>query len=150
MKHLHCLTFSLCIALLLPSFSYGQSPEVKDSFMYQGLEITLSQTSNIETPEGLCEYWNTLTVREGDAVLFEASFCTVEDIDAKMVHKGYLTVIEHYSSPVGWSQFYVVDVVARKVFKTHPLQESMGLPWEQFIDPKAAFLAENVASQSSF
>ena len=109
------------------------------------MTIGLRKYLNVKTDKGVCEVSSDVRLTKDGKKIYQGQICSAELSDVKFIRKGYLTVVEHYSSPVGWSQFYVFDLCKMRLFVTKKLQESPGLNWENFIDVSDEFNAKYIA-----
>jgi hypothetical protein len=130
--------------LLLTGNGYSQEAVEKIDFKINDITVSLRKYLNVKTDQGVCEVSGDVKLTRGGKKIYQEQICSAELPDVKIVTKGYLTVVEHYSSPVGWSQFYVFDLCKMRLLLTKKLQESPGLPWEKFIDVSDDFKAKYI------
>lgn len=128
--------------LLLSGNGYSQEAVERIEFKINDMTVELRKYLNVKTDQGVCEVSSNVKLTKGGKEIYQRQICSAELTDVKIVTKGYLTVVEHYSSPVGWSQFYVFDLCKMRLFLTKKIQESPGLPWEKFINVDNEFRAK--------
>lgn len=127
------------IGLLLPFKGYSQEAIQKEKLDINGVQILLYKYPMMKTEEELCEIPSDIKLIKGGKQVYYNRICSVTMEEVQIRVKGYLTVIEHYSTPVGWSQFYVFDLCKMRLMITKRLEESPGLPWDEFINPTNEF-----------
>jgi hypothetical protein len=132
------------ISLLITNKSYSQDAVEKTEFRIDNVTVQLSKYQFVKEDQVLCEVSNSLKLIMNGKQIFHEKICTAELADVKIITRGYLTVVEHYSSSVGWSQFYVFDFCKMRLLLTNKLQESPGLPWESFIDLRNDFKTQYI------
>ena len=71
----------------------------------------------------------------GGRTIYTEAICTADIEDVRFTNKGYLTVVEHYSSPVGWTIYYIFDLCKNQLIKTKRIDEGIELDWSDFIEP---------------
>ena len=91
-----------------------------------------------------------LTVNNKTKNVFAQTICTAEIGDIQFLQKGYLTIIEHYSSPVDWAVYYIFDLCKGSVIKTKQIDEGIKLRWEDFINPTAQTKKKYIESITKF
>lgn len=113
-------------------------------------ELSLSKKEAVETESGFCEVQNIISLNKGAGELQSFSVCTAELEDVQFVNKGYLTVIEHYSSPVGWSKYFVFDFCKKRMIETKKLDEGTEIEWASFIDFNSEFEKSTIEKITKF
>lgn len=122
-----------CILILGCYPTYSQKPEV-ETFELLGYTVKLEKQELLKITDNCDGTLNKLSVSDNEKVVFNKTICTADIRDVLFVEKGYLTIIEHYSSPVGWSQYYIFDLCKRRVVVTKKIEEGTELSWEEFIE----------------
>jgi len=113
----------------------ANSQSAFDTFSVNGYSFILNQKEMQEMIDGCGHILNTLKVQSQGRVLFSENICAVEIGDVRFTIKGYLTVLEYYSSPVGWTKYYIFDLCKKRVIKTRRIDETeKRLVWEDFIE----------------
>ena len=142
----------MATSILLMTTLSSMSQEIieQDEIKIGSVTLQLHKKRFVETNQGFCEAYSELIILNGNKEVYKNAICTVELDDIKFREKGYLTVIEHYSSPVGWSQFYVIDFCKKRLYITKKLQESLGLSWEKFIEPEQKFKDQYIEQEKFF
>lgn len=123
------------LIILLSFVSFGQVPD-SDRFEAAGFAFKLEKKALKVLTDGCSEVRVKLSVTNKGSNSFSEIFCVADKEDVRFNQKGYLTVIEHYSSPVGWTIFYVFDLCKKRVIVTRRIEEGESLVWEEFIDLK--------------
>jgi hypothetical protein len=120
--------------LILVNYSvYSQPPT--DIFSINGYSFRLDKKEMQKMVDGCGDILNSLSVQSQGKVLFSENICAVEMEDVRFTTKGYLTVLEHYSSPVGWTKYYIFDLCKKRLIKTRRIDETEErLVWEAFIE----------------
>lgn len=122
------------ISLLFSFQGYSQEAIQKEEFDLNGVQVLLYKYPMVKTDEELCEVPSVIKlIKEGKQVYYER-ICAVELADVEILAEGYLTIIRHYSSPVGWSKAYIIDLYKRRVIETKELDEGTEIKWTDFID----------------
>jgi hypothetical protein len=119
--------------LLLGYPSYSQNTS-KETYEAQGIRIEVEKQELLKLTEGCDGFLNVLTVKRRGNRVFTERICSVDSGDVVFVRKGYLTIVEHYSSPVGWSKYYIVDLCQGRLIITREIEEGTEIDWEKFID----------------
>lgn len=132
------------IGLISPFEGYSQEALQKEKLDINGVQILIYKYPMVKTDEELCEIPSDIKLIKGGKQVYYKRICAVELEEVQIRVKGYLTVIEHYSSPVGWSQFYVFDLCKMRLIITKRLAESPGLPWNEFSNPTDEFSKQYV------
>lgn len=123
------------LIILLSFVSFGQVPE-SDRFEAIGFAFKLEKKALKVLTDGCSEIRVKLSVTHKGSNSFSEIFCVADKEDVRFNQRGYLTVIEHYSSPVGWTIFYVFDLCKRRLIVTRRIDEGETLVWDEFIDLK--------------
>jgi hypothetical protein len=136
----------LVFSSFLFSYKVGncQSVDKNLKFSVGKIVVSIARSQSVKTPDGVCESLSDLKIMNNGKQVYHEKICSVELDDVKVLERGYLTVVENYSAPVGWSQFYVFDFCKMRLILTKRLQESTGLPWEDFIEMNEQFKAKYV------
>ncbi len=149
--YLKKLKLAVISVVLLSSLTLKSQEIVeKDEVKIGSIILQLHKKQLVETDQGFCEVYNELILLRGNKMIYKNSICAAELADVTITERGYPTVVEHYSSPIGWSQFYVFDFCKMRLFITKKIQESSGLPWKKFIDPEPQFKAQFLEKEESF
>lgn len=135
---------------MISLISMSQEKIGQDEVKIEDVTLRLLKKQFVETNQGFCEAHSKLTILIGNKEVYKNVLCTVDLDDVKIIERGYLTVIEHYSSPVGWSQFYVIDFCKKRLFVTKKLPESTGLSWKKFINLQEQFKNRYIEQEKSF
>jgi len=123
----------ISVLLITTYSSYAQLPE--DVFILEGYKFKIEKKELQKVTDGCGEILNRLTLENGSDLIFSETICTSEIGDIRFHTKGYLTVVERYSSPVGWTEFYIFDICKKRLIKTKRVEEGQtNLGWEQFIE----------------
>lgn len=133
-------------SLLLLGYKPGncQSADRNLKFKIGEIVMSIDRSQSVKTADGICESLSDLKIVNGGKEVYREKICSAHPDDVKVRERGYLTVIENYSAPVGWSQFYVFDFCKMRLILTKKLQESSGLPWENFIEMNEQFKTKYV------
>jgi hypothetical protein len=109
-----------------------------DSEKYEAVGFTfkLERKELKVLTDGCTENRVTLSVMHNGVACFSKIFCVADKSDIRFTQKGYMTVVEHYSSPVGWTIFYVFDLCKKRVIVTNRIDEGQSLNWDDFIELK--------------
>lgn len=126
---------------------YSQRPE---TFVVNDCTFSLERKQLTKVVDDCSDYLNKITLKTGGKVIFETSICGTDAIDVQFIHKGYLTVLEHYSSSVGWFEYYVFDVCKTRIVKTKRIDQGVKLNWEEFIELKPDFKSKYVEKVTEF
>lgn len=143
-KKLRLMVGVIISMFLLTGNGYSQDAVEKIEFKVDDVTIRLHKYQFVKTGQVICDASSDLKLIKRGKQIYQEKICSAELTDVKVLVRGYLTVVEHYSSPVGWSQFYVFDLCKMRLILTKKLQESPGLPWEQFIDISDEFNAKYI------
>lgn len=121
------------LIFLISFASFGQIP---DNEKYEAVGFTFKlERTELKTVNGDCtENRVALSVTQNGSACFSQIFCVADKSDVRFTLKGYMTVVEHYSSPVGWTIFYVFDLCKRRVIVTKRIEEGQSLNWDDYID----------------
>ncbi len=136
MKFKSTITTSLLILLSIPS--HGQEI-MTDAFEANGLQLVVESKELTKLVDNCGSILNRVCLKQGAKEVYKKTLCTTGFNEVLIRNKGYLIVVEHYSEPVGWSQFYVFDLCNRVLYLTKKLSESAGLEWEKFIEMDSNF-----------
>lgn len=138
-------------ALLIFGICPLYSQQHIDSFVVEGYAFNQDRVELTKVVDECSDYLNKITVKEGDKTIFTKSICGVDVSDVRFIHKGYLTVLEHYSSPVGWFEYVVFDLCKHRIITTKRIEEGQGkFKWEEFISLDEAFKKKYVEKVVSF
>ncbi len=119
--------------VLISCALFAQQPN--ETFSINGYGFKLDKKGMQKMTDGCGDILNKLSVQSQGKVIFSESICTVEIEDVRFTIKGYLTVLEHYSSPVGWTKYYIFDLCKKRLIKTRRIDETeKRLVWEDFIE----------------
>jgi hypothetical protein len=122
------------LILMLYSVAYSQDKFV-DKYELNGFFFSIETNELDKITNGCGAFLSKVRVMNGSKIVFNEVICVVEIDDIGFRQKGYLTIIEHYSSPVGWSQFYIFDVCKKRLIRTKKIEEGTELNWSDFINP---------------
>lgn len=124
--------------IFLASFaSFGQIPD-SEKYEAAGFTFKLEREELKVQTDGCTENRVMLSVMHNGVGSFSESFCVADKEDVRFHLKGYMTVVEHYSSPVGWTIFYIFDLCKKRVIVSKRIDEGQFLHWEDFIEPAAS------------
>ena len=119
--------------MLLGSYSgYSQEPVI-ETYKLSGHVLKVEKQELLKLTNGCENIMNHLSLKNQKREVFSESICTAEIEDLSITKKGYLTVVEHHSSPVGWSKYYVFDLCKQRLVITKELDEGTKLAWDHFI-----------------
>ena len=137
------------ILLFCSSYCFAQT---KDSDQFTLLEYNIKLEKEVLTAitKGCDGTLNILTVNNKTTSVFAQTICTAEVGDVRFLQKGYLTIIEHYSSPVGWTVYYIFDLCKGSFIKTKQIDEGIKLVWHDFINPTAKTQEKYIESITKF
>ncbi len=145
------LLLLISLISMLSSFRvYSQEIIKKDEFSLNGVQIFLYKYSMVETDKGVCEVSSNLRLVKAGKQVYQTQICSVELSDVEVLEKGYLTVIRHYSSPVGWSKAYIIDLCKGRLIETKELNEGLTITWNDFIELSSATREKYVKSITNF
>jgi hypothetical protein len=137
------------ILLLIGRNSYSQQPV--ETFKIEGYVFSHERQQLKKLTNECSDYLNRVSVKADGKVIFNNSICGVDINDVRFIQKGYLTVLEHYSSPVGWFEYFVFDLCKKRIIKTKRIDEGKGkFTWEKFIELDQSFRKQYVAEVTSF
>ena len=122
------------LGLLISFEGYSQEAIQKEELSIQGVQILLYKYSMVETDEGVCEVASNLKLFKEGKLVYKTQICSVELGDVEILERGYLTIIRHYSSPVGWSKAYIIDICKERLIETKELDEGTTIAWNDFVD----------------
>ena len=143
------LVLGVCSLLLIGPNSYSQ--ELVETFKIEGYVFRHERQELKKVTNECSGYLNGVSVKAGGKVIFNSSICGVDLNDVRFIQKGYLTVLENYSSPVGWFEYLVFDLCKKRVIKTKRIDEGKGkFAWDQFIEPDETFRKKYVAEVTNF
>ena len=120
------------LLVLAPCLAYSQDSTF-EKYTLLGFSICLEKQILSQITEECDAVINEVSLSYEEEELFKETICTPDVEDVLLVREGYITIIEHYSSPVGWSRYFVFDLCQRKVIKTKRLDEGTELNWGDFI-----------------
>lgn len=132
----------------MPLVAIGQVQEI---FEINGFKLCV-QTREVLVQNGVCDtYVSELSVDRNKSTVFEESICASYDNDVTIIRKGYLSIVEHYSSPVGWSIYYIFNFCESRVFQTRRISDSdkTNLNWEDFIEPSDEISSEYIIKEDN-
>lgn len=126
------------VSKLIFLMSFAAFSQIPDSERYEaaGFVFKLERKALKALTDGCTENRVTSSVTHNSSACFSEIFCVADKEDIRFNSKGYITVVEHYSSPVGWTIFYVFDLCKKRVVVTRRIEEGESLAWEEFIDLK--------------
>jgi hypothetical protein len=130
--------------------SSGQTRMEKDSFKSESFSLTLDKEELTGLVNNCGSILNKISFFEDDNLTYNISLCTSDFEDITFIKKGYLTVIEHYSSPVGWSKYFVFDFCKKRIIETKTLGEGTSIEWTSFIDFTSDFKKSTIAKIIEF
>ena len=126
---------------------YSQQPE---TFIVNGCTFTLERKQLTKVVADCSDYLNKVTVKAESKIVFETTICGTDLKDVQFIHKGYLTVLEYYSSSVGWFEYHIFDVCKRRIIKTRRIDQGEKLNWEDFIELSPDFKNKYVKKVTEF
>lgn len=130
-------------------FSFAQ--QHVDSFVVEGYTFSQDRTQLTKVVNECSDYLNKVTMKTADKTIFEKSFCGTDEKDIHFIHKGYLTVLEYYSSSVGWFEYVVFDLCKHRIITTKRIEEGQGkFKWEEFISLDEEFKNKFVVKVVNF
>jgi hypothetical protein len=120
--------------IFLVSFaSFGQMPD-SEKYEAAGFTFKLERKALKVLTDGCSENRVALSVMHNGSASFSDIFCVADKEDIRFNVKGYMTVVEYYSSPVGWTIFYVFDLCKKRLIVTKRIDEGQSLKWEDFVE----------------
>jgi len=125
----------ISISLLLISNSLYSQIKTEDCFEVFDNTIKLEKEELTKVAKECDAVVNLLTMSTNSNQVFVETICTADIEDVRFTQKGYLTIVEHYSSPVGWTVYYIFDLCKSRLIKTKRIDEGVKLIWNDFIDP---------------
>jgi hypothetical protein len=128
----------ICLVLGICNIPCNAQQKI-DSFTIQGYVFSDDQVQLTKLVDNCSDYLHKISMRSANSTVFEVSFCGVDSKDVQFIQKGYLTVLEHYSSPVGWSEYVVFDICKKRIMLTRRIEEGEKISWDQFIDMNKDF-----------
>ena len=139
------------LLLLVSSFAvlnvaYSQNA-LQDSVHVNEYFLKLEKRELLKVKDGCDLIQNIITLQKQGVVVFEKVICSVYLEDVEITQKGYLTVIDHYGSPVDWCQSYVFDFCKKRLIITDRMGEGTQVNYLHFVDfrgEKKAELIEKV------
>ena len=146
-----CLLMVLISTGLFHSFKgFSQDAIQKEQLSINGVQILLYKYPSENTGEEVCEVpCDIKLIKNGKQVYYER-ICAVDVEEVQIILEGYLTVIRHYSSPVGWSKAYIIDLCKERVIETKELGEGTEINWIDFIELSNASREKYVENISNF
>jgi hypothetical protein len=140
--------FSSLLLVLVINCSYSQ--QMVGTFTVNDCTFIHTRKQLDKMVSECSDYLNKITIKAGGKVVFENSICGVDVNDVQFIHKGYITVLEHYSSPVGWFEYIVFDVCKNRIITTKRIDEGVKINWEEFIELKEPFKTKYVEQVTNF
>jgi len=132
--------------LIIPCHAQQKS----ELFTIEGYVFNDEQTQLTKLVENCSDYLHKISMKSAGSTIFERSFCGVDSKDVQFIQKGYLTVLEHYSSPVGWYEYVVFDLCKKRIMLTKRIDEGEKFSWEQFIELKKDFKEKYIVKIQNF
>lgn len=123
------------LVFLISFASFGQMPD-SEKYEAAGFTFKLERTELKVLTDGCTENRVTLSVMHNSSACLSEIFCVADKSDVRFNLKGYMTVVEHYSSPVGWAIFYIFDLCKKRMIVTKRIEEGQSLNWDDFIELK--------------
>lgn len=141
--------FLVIINLTFLCNSYGQMIYV-DTYKHDGYEVSISKEVLEKLTNGCESIHNTFSFYNGDKLIFEEVICTPEIDDLSIVRSGYLTVVQYYSSPVGWSKYFVFDFCKGRMDETLRLEEMIEIDWDLYLSMRESDYSEYLEKSTTF
>ena len=118
----------------------------EDTFEIEGYSFSMKTELVSKIKDGCGLYWNNVVVKSpSKKILFANNLCGEDNEDVTFIHRGYLTILEHYSSSVGIFQYYIFDLCKKRMIKTKKIDQGPGkFSWEKFIDLDEEFKRKHV------
>jgi hypothetical protein len=126
----------LFVSSLLSLISCSLQAQEVEKFEANGFVFSLSSKELKAITNGCSDFLASLKVTNSGRTIYSESFCIPDKKDVRFHLKGYLTVIEYYSSPVGWTKYHIFDLCKRRLMITRKIEENEVLAWEDFIELK--------------
>ncbi len=149
MKLTHQSAVSFLILLFISANCFSQA-KINDQFQLFDYTIKLEKKELQKILNNCDASINTITVNNSINNVYAETICTAEIDDVRFAQKGYLTIIEHYSSPVGWTVYYIFDLCKESIIKTKQIDEGIKLTWYDFINPTTETEKKYIESTAKF
>src|SRR5258705_12418608 len=120
------LVIGVTSSLLLLAGSNSYSQQLVETFRIEGYVFRHERQELKKLTDECSNYLNRVSMKDGGKVIFNNSICGVDINDVSFIQKGYLTILEHYSSPVGWFEYFVIDLCKKRIIKTKRIDEGKG------------------------
>jgi hypothetical protein len=120
--------------------------------MIEGYSFSVKTELVSKVKDGCGLYWNNVMVASPNKkTVFSNNLCGEDSKDVTFIQKGYMTILEHYSSSVGRFQYYIFDLCKKRMIKTKKIDEGAGkFEWQEFIVMKEEFRKKYVESVVNF
>ncbi len=129
----------------------SNAQQTVESFVVDGYTFSQDRKELTKVVDECSDYLNRITVKSGSKTIFVQKICGEDINDVRFIHKGYLTVLEHYSSSVGWFEYIVFDLCKHRIITTKRIEEGQGIfEWKEFITLDEAFKKKFVEKVTSF
>lgn len=112
---------------------------ITDVAEIDGYSLQLNKQELFEITEGCDLVLNRITLKNEEKTIYEKTICATTLEDIVIINKGYLTIVEYYGAPVGWSQYYIFDFCKQRLILTKRLDEGVKVEWINFINPTVEF-----------
>ena len=136
--------------LILGSFNAYCQQRV-ESFTIDNCNFKHDRQQLTKVVKQCSDYLNKITLTVSGKKIYEVELCGVDESDVRFIHKGYLTVLERYSSAAGWFEYTVFDLCKKRIITTRRVEEGTAkFAWEEFIKLEEPFKTKYVDKVKDF